>query len=161
MTACAVCGSANSKPIIHKFGFPIARCQNCGLVYANPRMPVESILARYSANYFWSEYLPAHNVRDGVFKLEDFDARYAAMLKLIQAGAGGPGKMLEIGVGAGFFLKAAQRAGWQVQGLELSGEAVAFARERLGLDVAQLPAEQLSELGDGFDVVVMFEVIEH
>jgi SAM-dependent methyltransferase len=158
---CAVCGSVNTQPIIQKFGFPIARCQNCGLVYANPRMPVESILARYSPRYFWDEYLPAHHAKDGVFQLEEFDAQYAAALKLIQASAGGPGKLLEIGTGAGFFLKAAQRAGWQVQGVELSAEAAAFARERLGLDIAQLPAERLGELLETFDVVVMFEVIEH
>jgi len=158
---CAVCGSVNSRPIIQKFGFPIARCQKCGLVYANPRMPAEAILARYSPDYFWNEYLPAHNARDGVFKLEDFDAQYGALLKLIQTSAGGRGKLLEIGTGAGFFLKAAQRAGWQTQGLELSAEAAAFARERLGLTIAQLPAEQLGELPETFDVVVMFEVIEH
>jgi SAM-dependent methyltransferase len=158
---CAVCGSNDSKPIIEKFGFPIARCQNCGLVFANPRMPAEAIRGRYSAGYFWNEYLPAQGVKDGAFDLNDFDRRYAALLGLIQASVGGPGKMLEIGTGAGFFLKAAQRAGWQVQGIELSDEAAGFARQRLGLEVAQIPAEALGAGTEPLDVVVMFEVIEH
>ena len=113
---CAICGSTASKPIIQKFGHPIARCQNCGLVYANPRVPAEAILARYSAEYFWNEYLPAQGVKDGVFDLNHFDARYAALLGLIQASAGGPGKMLEIGTGAGFFLKAPSAPGGRYRG---------------------------------------------
>ena len=159
--ACAICGSTGTTPIIVKFGELIGRCPNCGLIYADPRIPAASILARYSTEYFWNEYLPANGAKDGVFDLATFDARYATMLKLIQTSVSTPGKMLEVGTGAGFFLKAAQRAGWQVQGIEISPEAVAFARDRLGLDVAQLPAEQLSTLAGGYDVVVMFEVIEH
>jgi len=158
---CANCGSTGTTPIIVKFGELIGRCRNCGLIYADPRIPAEAILARYSAQYFWNEYLPANSAKGGVFDLNYFDRRYAAMLKLIETSVGAPGKMLEVGTGAGFFLKAAQRAGWQVQGIEISDEAIAFARNRLGLEVAQLPAEQLGSLADSFDVVVMFEVIEH
>jgi|SRR5579859_1923390 len=158
---CAICGSAETKPIFEKFGFPIARCRKCGLVYANPRMPTAAILARYSSGYFWNEYLPAYGVRDGAFDLKHFDHRYQSMLALILAQAGAPGRMLEIGIGAGFFLKAAQRAGWQVQGIEISDEAASFAHGRLGLDVVKMPAEQLGFASDRFDVVVMLEVVEH
>jgi len=158
---CAICGSAETEPIVEKFGFPIARCRSCGLVYANPRMPTASILARYSPGYFWNEYLPAYGVHDGVYDLKHFDHRYQSMLALILAHAGAPGRMLEIGIGAGFFLKAAQRAGWRVHGIEISNEAALFAHGRLGLDVVKMPAEQLGLASDGFDVVVMFEVVEH
>jgi hypothetical protein len=77
---CAICGSAKTEPIVVKFGYPIARWQNCGLVYANPRMAAAPILARYSPGYFWNEYLPAYDVHDGHFDLQHFDRRYKACL---------------------------------------------------------------------------------
>ena len=41
------------------------RCIRCGLVYANPRAPEEKILARYSRDYFWNEYLPSLGAAEG------------------------------------------------------------------------------------------------
>jgi SAM-dependent methyltransferase len=158
---CAICGSAETEPIVEKFGYPIVRCRSCGLVYASPRMPTAAILARYSPDYFWNEYLPSYGVREGLVDLEHFDRRYRDMLALIRANVSATGRMLEIGTGAGFFLKAAQRAGWQVHGVEISDAAAAFARGRLGLDVVKMPAEQLGFAAGSFDVVVMYEVIEH
>ena len=69
--------------------------------------------------------------------------------------------MLEVGTGAGFFLKAAERAGWDCAGIEVSSDAATFARERLGLDVRQGSAEELQYPPGSFDVAVLFEVIEH
>ena len=59
------------------------------------------------------------------------------------------------------FLKAAERAGWQVSGIELSDAAARFAIEQLGLDISTTPAEAMS-VGEGaYDAVAMFETIEH
>jgi SAM-dependent methyltransferase len=159
--ACQICGSTEAVPIVRKFEHTIARCQRCGLIYANPRMPAESILARYSQDYFSNEYLPAQGVQDGQYDLDYFDRRYRPWLALVERQVGGIGAMLEIGAGAGFYLKAAQRAGWRVTGIELSEAAVAFAHDQLGLDVLRMPAEQLDLPDQAFDVVVMLEVIEH
>lgn len=157
---CAVCNATDTRPLVSKFGYEIARCTHCGLVYANPRMPAESILARYSADYFWNEYLPAQGVKQGVYDPSHFDARYGPLLALLREKVDAPGSMLEVGAGAGFFLKAAERAGWDVTGLEISAEAVSFARQELGLNVLNMPAEQLDGL-DLYDAVVMLDVIEH
>src|SRR5215208_5352451 len=83
------------------------------------------------------------------------------MLQLIQREAPPPARMLEVGAGGGLFLKAAERAGWDVGGVELSTAAVDFARTRLGLDVRNEAAEQLSFAPASFDVAVMFDTIEH
>jgi len=158
---CALCGASRTRRLYTKWGWGIERCRRCGLVYANPRAPEDLILSRYSKEYFWNEYLPALGVPDGNVDLEWLDQRHAAMLELIAARAGRGRRLLEIGTGAGLFLKAAARAGWEASGLELSDEGVAFARDRLGLDVRQERAEQMSFAPGTFDVVVMFDVIEH
>jgi SAM-dependent methyltransferase len=159
--ACAVCDSATSTPLIQKFGLTISRCPRCGLVFANPRASVEEIWARYSPTYFWDEYLPAHGVIDGQFDLEVFDRTHAEMLGLIARRAGIVGRMLEVGTGAGFFLKAAERAGWRCAGVEVSREAARFAKEQLALEVTQGSAEEIAYPPGSFDVAVLFEVIEH
>ena len=158
---CALCNRTDTHLVFRKFEHDIVCCNYCGLVYANPRMSVKSVLARYSAEYFWNEYLPAHGVKQGVYNLGHFDRHYRPMLALIRKNVGSPGRMLEIGTGAGFFLKTAERAGWEATGLEISDEAVSFARQELGLNVTKMHAEQLDYPDLAFDAVVMFEVIEH
>src|SRR5687768_3302830 len=158
---CALCGATDTRRVYLKWGWGIARCRRCGLVYANPRAPEAAILARYSKEYFWNEYLPAAGAPEGKVDLEWLDRRHAPMLELITRHSGGGRRLLEVGTGAGLFLKAASRAGWDASGLELSGEGAAFARERLGLDVRQERAEQMSFTPGAFDVAVMFDVIEH
>jgi 2-polyprenyl-6-hydroxyphenyl methylase/3-demethylubiquinone-9 3-methyltransferase len=158
---CALCGATDTRRLYTKWGWGIERCRRCALVYANPRAPEAAILARYSPEYFWNEYLPAAGAPGGVVDLDWLDARHAPMLALLGTQAAGARRLLEVGTGAGLFLKAASRAGWDASGLELSGEGVTFARERLGLDVRQERAEQMSFAPGTFDVAVMFDVIEH
>ncbi len=159
--ACALCGARDERPFCTKFDLPIVRCARCGLVYANPRLVAEVIERRYSPAYFRDEYLPSvlppGGPGDGAF----LDARYAAPLALLGAGRATPGRLLEIGTGAGFFLKAAGRAGWDAHGLELSAEAAAYATGTLELNVVRQPAEAMPFEAGSFDAAAMFEVIEH
>jgi SAM-dependent methyltransferase len=156
---CAICGGTETRVLYTKHSHEIARCTKCGLVYANPRASASAILARYGADYFWKEYLPALGVVDGRYDLARFDARYAPLLQLLNAAPAR--RLLEVGSGAGFFLKAAERAGWRVAGIELSDEASRFARERLGLDVRRERAESITMPPGTFGAAAMFDTIEH
>jgi SAM-dependent methyltransferase len=156
---CALCGGAETRRLYTKWGHDIARCTACGLVYANPRASAEAIHARYSADYFWKEYLPALGVVDGRYDLAAFDRRYAPLLTLLGPGRGR--RLLEIGSGAGFFLKSAERCGWAVEGFDLSEAASRFAREELALKIRSEPADA-ADFGAGiFDGAAMFDTIEH
>ena len=158
--ACVVCGETATEQLYVKSGYAIGRCRRCGLIYANPRAPEASILGRYSSDYFWKEYLPSLGVVDGAFDLTLFDARHAPLLQMIAADAPGR-RLIEVGCGAGFFLKAAERAGWRVEGIELSAEASRFAVERLELPIRRERAEEAPIEPASFDAAVMFDVIEH
>jgi 2-polyprenyl-3-methyl-5-hydroxy-6-metoxy-1,4-benzoquinol methylase len=72
-----------------------------------------------------------------------------------------PGRLLDYGCGAGFFLRAAVKRGWEPYGLEpLVGHAV-YARFMSG---ARVLADTLWEDAfeqDSFDVVTAFQVFEH
>jgi SAM-dependent methyltransferase len=159
--ACAICGATETRTLWAKYGYAIGQCVQCALVYANPRAPHAKILHRYNEQYFWHEYLPSLGVVDGQFDLAAFDARYAALLTMIAAAVPQRGRLLEVGCGAGFFLKSAQRAGWDVEGIELSQYASAFAIDRLQLPIRREPAESSSIAPESCAVAAMFDVIEH
>jgi 2-polyprenyl-3-methyl-5-hydroxy-6-metoxy-1,4-benzoquinol methylase len=158
---CALCGARDTRRLYTKVEHGIERCRRCGLVYANPRAPEEAILQRYSREYFWNEYLPAAGVPGGRVDYEFLDGRNAAVLALIRGRSPEGARLLEVGSGAGLFLKAAERAGWNVAGVELSEAGAAFARDTLGLDVRHGRAEAMPFAAGSFDVAVMFDVLEH
>jgi 2-polyprenyl-3-methyl-5-hydroxy-6-metoxy-1,4-benzoquinol methylase len=158
--ACAICAGRDTRHLYAKSGYGIAACVRCGLVYANPRAPSEKILARYNRDYFWNEYLPSLGAANGTFDLTQFDTRHAPLLRLMAERAPGR-RLLEVGCGAGFFLKAAARAGWQVEGIELSDEASRFAVERLQLPIRRERAETAPIAPGSFEAAAMFDVIEH
>ncbi|PIE25712.1 MAG: methyltransferase [Planctomycetota bacterium] len=72
----------------------------------------------------------------------------------------GPLDVLEVGCGAGGLLRRLARLG-QVQGVELSPELAAIARERSGLAVSCANAYALPHAGDSQDLVCLFDAIEH
>ena len=158
---CALCRGTETTLVCEKFGLPIARCTTCGLVRATPRCAPERIAARYSAEYFWGEYLPSLGVVNGQVDERFIDERYAPWVQLVASAVGPAGRLLEIGSGAGLFAKAFARAGWTVTGVEINPEGAQFARERLGVDVRSQYAEDLDVAPGTMDVVAMMDVIEH
>jgi len=74
------------------------------------------------------------------------------------------GELLDIGCGTGNFLSAARAAGYEVTGIELDGNAAAFAAEKNGLprvfplSVSEFAREYPRKK---FDVISFFEVLEH
>lgn len=160
-TVCNLCGADRPRRLYRILDRDISECGACGLVYAGPlRLTREETWGRYSATYFHDEYLPSYGVTNGNVDLAAFDARYARTLASLRPFRQ-RGDLIEIGCAAGFFLKAAQRGGWNVTGLELMEPAVEFARKRLGLTVQQKAIEDADLPSGAFDVVAIFEVIEH
>jgi len=160
-TVCTLCGADRPHVLYQKFGLDISTCQSCGLVYAGPqRLTREETWARYSSTYFFGEYLPSLGVVDGKVDLATLDGRHKRTLTHIRPYRRS-GTLLEIGSGAGLFLKAAERDGWTVTGLEVMTAGVEFARTTLGLDVREVAFEDADLPTAAYDVVALFEVIEH
>ncbi len=91
--------------------------------------------------------------------------RYSEHLKKIKAISRGIGsrdkaKLLDIGCSSGSFLQFAKKFGYAVSGVEPAPLAAATAIRR-GLDVKQGFLEHINYPDNHFDVITMFEVIEH
>jgi SAM-dependent methyltransferase len=101
------------------------------------------------------------DMRDDAYLVEETGRRATAVSLLDLIAEHVPsGRLLDVGCGHGLLLDEARRRGYAVVGLELSRSAALHARERLGLDVREVPLEEFDSWAS-FDVVVLADVIEH
>ena len=156
MTPCVVCGSRDAEPFFEKDGYRLVRCRSCTLVsVANPPTPEE--LRRF---YSFAEGYGVQWLDDSaeIARLEALGRRRLAALHRTVAP---PGRLLDVGCSAGFFLAAAQAAGWEVHGVELNADAAELGRNRLGLDIVTGELHEAPFAPLSFDAVTLWDVLEH
>ncbi|MEE3330851.1 MAG: class I SAM-dependent methyltransferase [Myxococcota bacterium] len=71
------------------------------------------------------------------------------------------GRLLDVGCGTGLFLAVARRRGWETCGIDDCVEATEHARNHFELEVLDGDFSQITERGEQFDVVTMWDIIEH
>ena len=130
----------------------IVECRHCGYVYANPRFSGEELLAAYAAVED-STYVQERAGRELTFE------RHLQHMEQIVGRANGR-SLLDVGAYIGVFVEVAAATGWQVCGVEPSSWAVGEAQKR-GLPVIQGTQIAPELQGKQFDVVTMWDVIEH
>lgn len=130
----------------------VVRCRDCDLVYINPRPPVELIHQGYA------EAVDETYVSQAEGRLHAF-RKIALQISQLKDPTGG--RLLDVGAAAGFFLVAARKAGWQVEGIELGTWLAEWARERFDLPIGTTPLQAGLFPPASFDVVTLFDVLEH
>ena len=71
------------------------------------------------------------------------------------------GRILDVGSGDGSFLKVAAEAGWNAVGIERSHMIARLSQQRSGQPVVEGSATGLPIGGESFEVVVLWDVLEH
>ena len=71
-----------------------------------------------------------------------------------------PGKLLDVGSAAGFFMKGFQECGWEVTGIEPNRSMAAEAMTRFGLNTINAAIEDY-DVSSTFDLVALVQVIAH
>jgi 2-polyprenyl-3-methyl-5-hydroxy-6-metoxy-1,4-benzoquinol methylase len=126
------------------------RCRECGTVQ-QPALPAGAALHDLY-----------RDVRDEDYLGEEAGRRATAARLLARIARFAPsGRLLDVGCGPGLLLDEARARGYGTAGLELSRASAAHARDALGLDVREVALEDFVDDGDGFDVVVLADVVEH
>lgn len=115
-TACPICNKVNDKILMILDDFKYYRCRSCDCIYNNPRLK-SNLLEQMYEDGEYEEYvkqltLPGGNIRENVTEVRKFNQ--------INSLFNNPGKILDIGCGAGIFLNVAEKNGWGVHGIELS-----------------------------------------
>jgi 2-polyprenyl-3-methyl-5-hydroxy-6-metoxy-1,4-benzoquinol methylase len=126
------------------------KCKNCHLIYMNPMEKV----SKTNEYYCKAKNTHAPTIRESYLRTAK------SQVRLIQKYAHGT-NLLDIGCAQGFFLFSASKAGYNIKGIEISRDAAEYARREFGLDVEAKPFEELQFPENHFDVVTLWQVLEH
>ena len=154
MAICALCGGNDSKLVIREGMWQYFRCRGCGLVFLHPQPTVDYLNSHYQ------EYLPEapgeidawRRMMEGVHRRTE---------SLVASVTSGPGRLLDVGCGYGFFLDHMARRAWSVKGIEISAAPRQYGRDRLSLDISSRPFPRPDWRDGSFDAVSLLYVIEH
>lgn len=152
------------SPFGEKNGYRLWQCAQCGFLSTYPLPTPAELLGVYDRRYFF-----------GVGRTEGHENRgYSNVLArgsvranrevakwrlgLIARLTGKVGSVLDVGCAAGVFLGVATEQGWQTAGVEMNPEMRELSRAHCTTCEV---AETLSDVKRRFDVVTMWEYLEH
>lgn len=143
------------KEIFEGINYTILKCKSCGMLYQEYILSEENMFLLYESWISAEESLNKKKYADS-----NLFARYSSeILRIFNFINKKPHeiRVLEYGMGWGYWLRLAQAFGLNVTGVELSKERVAFALER-GLEVI---SDITLESSGSYDYIYSNQVFEH
>jgi ubiquinone/menaquinone biosynthesis C-methylase UbiE len=151
---CLVCDARNSAPLYAG----IVRCRSCGYVFADANLSDEELRRIYNEGFFTGEEFSDYAADEKYFR-KNFDARLRVLRRFLDPAR--HRKLLEIGSAYGFFLDTARQDFASVEGIDITDEGVASARERFKVEAVCADFLAHDYGARTFDVVCMWDTIEH
>jgi len=150
---CSICEGTGGEPLHLEGSFQMVRCPSCQFIFLNPRPTVDALIR------FYQKYLPEEGVSIESWErmMKPVFHRAANLLEPYR----GNGKLLDVGTGFGFFLVEMKKRGWEAAGVEISQNAMDYARDVFGLTILPGPLEKADFPENHFDAVTAFYVVEH
>ena len=171
LICCPYCNANHIRPYAARIrsNFPHHMrtiCTRCGLVFANPQATLEELELFYQ-NYYekgnfsnWKQDVRDWKQRYDTGRISDRRALSALQRTLVDRGSGR--RWVEIGAGLGKLSYIASHKGFDVTITDMDNDALAFARDVMGIQqthVGDLSTLQLPTAS--FDVAVLNHVLEH
>lgn len=154
--ACDLCGLDDTHLMFVENGFNTVRCNNCGLIYLNPRPTEAELVAGYE-----KEYLADRQANESL-QLRKAEKQFELMNRHTnKASQDGPPRVLELGSGTGAFLKVATERDLDVTGANVSEYACLYSQGRFDVHVLHGIIEELELTPGSFDIVAFFDVSSH
>ncbi|MGC8605251.1 MAG: class I SAM-dependent methyltransferase, partial [Desulfomonilaceae bacterium] len=149
-THCDLCGSENYETLFEKEGFRHVRCMKCALVYVNPRLKFHTDFQTVSGTGSMGEdYISGAQIHRICKEL----ATLGNYRKL--------NRILEVGAGKGWFLSVARLVGWDTWAVEINIDAIQSLKQKGIKNIITSSAEDFDLSAESFDVVRIWDVIEH
>src|SRR3990172_1374646 len=152
---CPICGEISFIEWCKVETYSILKCRVCGIGVTAP-FPAKEDLIELNKGVYDVE----QRIRVYLSRQDDFKKRYEGYIRNIKK-LEGSGKLLDIGCNIGFFMKAAQQAGFDVKGVELNEGCAAYGREKFHLDIYSKCIEDIGFSDKTFDIITLFDVLEH
>lgn len=153
---CPVCGAA-STPSFYAGEHRMFRCCACFLAFVYPT-PSLSYLADFYSRY--------HMVlaQGGGYELREdrMSADFPTKVELIQRNlAAKNARVLDVGCGKGYFVKACVDQGINAEGIDLSDTAINYAQNVLGVKASCARIEDAKDQIGIYDAITFWATIEH
>ncbi|GAG14994.1 unnamed protein product, partial [marine sediment metagenome] len=129
---CALCGSEEHRLRFRDDPFSVLECRRCGLVYVTPRLRPEVLPRVYGADYWQSENPSWRGYADYACEAPLYLKTFERRARFVERFVSKRGRALDVGCAAGFFMQVMHQRGWEVDGVELSPEIAAHAKEAYG-----------------------------
>jgi 2-polyprenyl-3-methyl-5-hydroxy-6-metoxy-1,4-benzoquinol methylase len=170
ISTCARC-KCDRATVHYDYGAEkIVRCTGCDLLYLTPCPSPDESRAVYADSYFENPTLLEADNRS-IYGYADYIAErfnkqpqfatIARDMRSLLVPRDRPPRLLEVGCGFGYFLNEAFEEGFDVSGVEFNSGAVERLRRKYRFPIQQGPLEEISLEKDHYDVLAMFDVIEH
>jgi 2-polyprenyl-3-methyl-5-hydroxy-6-metoxy-1,4-benzoquinol methylase len=153
-THCLVCSSEQRRPQWRAHRVMLLECLDCGHHYFE-KMPRN--LAEVYEGDSYLELSKSAYLSNVDYRLRRFAAERLAILGADKPFAAGQ-RLLDVGCGTGWFLRAAKQRGYDVSGFEFSAALAHFTAESVGCAVHD---SDLAAITSRFDIITLFDVIEH
>lgn len=142
-------------------------CRGCGCAklrsgLATGQEVVTDEQSHLYGEHYWDEHMRAYGYPTLAERArEDLTDRTQHWLQHLLKYKLPPGKTLELGCAHGAFVKVLDTAGFDASGMEMSPGIIAKAREWFGVEMVRGPIEHADRPLGSYDVVLMFDVLEH
>lgn len=160
---CGVCGSDRLRDLYwasdRNFSttserFLIAECSACRIAQTIPRPSEQEI-----SHYYPPVYYPTSELSQRDYDRQIGKFQRDKLLRLTMHRS--KGKLLDVGCGVGYFVKEAQAAGFDAQGIELSETPVMIGQQRWSLDLRCGDLLDSDYPPRSFDVITFWQAFEH
>ena len=158
MKRCRACGSPSTRMLFEVEERRVRRCSSCTHVYLDVVHDAQSIRSMYSAygNGGQSRYFSGID-RAVEAHLDGYLQRCKAAVQNHDCNL----HLLDVGCGNGALLGRAQALGFVAAGTEISARLALLVKDRFQCEVHQQLLAELTLPESSFDVVTMYDLIEH
>lgn len=158
MNSCRACGSSSTGLLFKIEQRRVRRCSKCTHVYLDVAHDAESIRDMYSGygNGGQSQYFAGID--------HEVEANLDGYLQRCRTAVRNPNcelHLLDIGCGNGALMRRAQAHGFVAAGVEISASLASLVKDQLRCKVYQQFLTELDLPESSFDVVTMYDLIEH
>ncbi|MCK4947373.1 MAG: class I SAM-dependent methyltransferase [Candidatus Aureabacteria bacterium] len=159
---CPYCGSGRWTVNYSFRYYKVCACNSCSGVFHNPYFSEKEAVRFFSdsagvinpnaESYYDRSFVEKH--AGHTFKVFDW------LLDYLESQSEGR-RFLDVGFGMGFLLEKAGKRGWDTLGIDFSDEYYDYAKNKLNLNVLKTDLENFESFDKEFDVIVMWDIIEH
>lgn len=168
---CCVCGGTEAEVAARAYDYEYRtsrrqwiyrRCKECRLVYVDPRPAVSELGTIYPPHYYSFDEAERDLALVTYFRRKLEAMKVQAFARWVGEG---PRRILDVGCGDGRFLGVLRDFGskdWELKGIDIDAGAIERARGKgFDADCVRLEDFELEPGSEGYDMIVMFQVIEH